>query len=55
MLLFLLMLSPQPCPGPAGRHVLEVRDLPHLDRVVEQSGSSVVAIAFYSRVGSCTL
>ena len=32
------------------RHVLEVRDLPHLDRLVEQSGSSVVAVAFYSRV-----
>ena len=30
--------------------MLEVRDLPHLDRLVEQSGSSVVAVAFYSRV-----
>ncbi len=27
-----------------------MRDLPHLDRLVEQSGSSVVAVAFYSRV-----
>ena len=44
------MSGAQMCSGPLDRHVLEVRDLPHLDRVVEQSGSSVVAIAFYSRV-----
>ena len=34
----------------AGRHVLELRDLAHLDRILESSGSSVVAVAFYSRV-----
>ena len=39
----------------AGRHVLEVRDLPHLDRLLEGAGSGVVAVAFYSRVRSAVL
>lgn len=34
----------------AGRHVLEVRNLPHFDRLLDDAGSGVVAVAFYSRV-----
>ena len=33
--------------------VTELKNLAHLDRIVDLSSSSVVAIAFYSRV--CTL
>lgn len=35
--------------------VTELKNLTHLDRIVESSSSSVVAIAFYSRVRSIIL